>query len=213
MRRSVTALICLALYALLAYSAIAVGLATAGVNNPPKYFPLTNVYNSGGNVSCPPTATWADVQLFGGSGGGGGSSATLGGGGGGPGAFEECLFPCSSGAMTLILGTGGLGGFTGGSCGTGLAGTDTSMFNFNSNCLAKGGGGAVAAGCAGGLAFGHTENGPVGFKLGVQGANGLSGSGTNGGAGGMGPNPGGNGGNAGQNAQSGKNGFAIVTFF
>lgn len=187
--------------------------SAAGVNNPPKYFPLTNVYTSSQTVTCPPTATWADVEAVGAAGGGGGSSATLGGGGGGAGALTEGLFLCSAGSIYLSIGTAAPAVATSGACSQGPPGGDTIATQGSLSITGGAGANGIAAGCGPGAGGTASSSGPVGVYLKSNGNAGAAGSGTIGGLGGSGPNPGARGGFATFNSLPSNAGFAIVTFF
>jgi hypothetical protein len=136
------------------------------------------------------TSVYVEAWGAGGGGGNGGTGGSSGGGGGAYAAGSVTVVPGNS--YTCTVGTGGSGGDLGGEDG-GLGG-DTS---FESNIIAKGGGGGtVAVEGQGGLATSST--GTIKYKGGNGGGTGGTSSDTGGGGGGAaGPNGAGNNGTAG----------------
>lgn len=198
---------------LLVFAVIRAVTSYAGVNNPPKYFPLTNVYKTSQTVTCPPTATYADVTVVGAGGGGGGSSATVGGGGGGSGALVEGTFPCSAGNITLVIGAAAPAQATGGACSQGPPASDTTATQLGITLTAHAGANGIAAGCGGGAAGTAAVSVGASYYLLVNGNAGSAGTTGFPGPPGSGPNPGAWGGQPGLSSFPSLAGYAIVTFF
>ena len=206
-RFSLTLIACFALSAIIAACAYALT-----ISNPAPAFPRIKTYTTSQTIVCPPTATWAQTELWGPSGPGGGGGTSTGGGGGGGGGYAKCLFLCSGGSLSLTIGTLGTPGVAGSTCSSGAIGSATFVAQGGVSCGAGTGATGTAA-CGGGAGGGAVQIGAGNLISITVGATGAAGSGATGGAGGQSALSGGAGGNSGQNGAAGQSGLAIFTFF